>query len=132
MFMEDAPDGDVTPVGSPFAITAAIGIAVVATLVIGFAPGLVGRAGRARHVRARSVGRAVSAVVADANPIARGPIGFDEFMDVALYDPQVGFYMRGGGAGRRRDFLTSPEVGPLFGAVLARRARRVVGRARAA
>jgi len=48
-----------------------------------------------------------------------GPIGFDEFMDLALYDPAVGFYMQGGGAGRRRDFLTSPEVGPLFGAVIA-------------
>src|SRR5690606_25545762 len=30
------------------------------------------------------------------------------------------FYTGGGGAGRRRDFLTSPEVGPLFGAVVAR------------
>ena len=60
----------------------------------------------------------MSAVVADRIR-SQGPIGFDEFMDVALYDPQIGFYMRGGGAGRRRDFLTSPEVGPLFGAVLA-------------
>ena len=32
----------------------------------------------------------------------------------------MGFYARGAGAGRGgRDFLTSPEVGPLFGAVLA-------------
>ena len=30
-----------------------------------------------------------------------------------------GFYTTGGGAGRRRDFLTSPEVGPLFGTVVA-------------
>ncbi len=48
-----------------------------------------------------------------------GPLGFDEFMDLALYDPDVGFYMCGGGAGRQRDFLTSPEIGPLFGAVIA-------------
>jgi SAM-dependent MidA family methyltransferase len=40
-------------------------------------------------------------------------------MDDALYGAD-GFYTRGGGAGRRRDFITSPEVGPLFGAVLAR------------
>ena len=39
-------------------------------------------------------------------------------MDVALYSPG-GFYSAGGGAGRRRDFITSPEVGALFGAVLA-------------
>jgi SAM-dependent MidA family methyltransferase len=32
----------------------------------------------------------------------------------------LGFYETGGSAGRAGDFLTSPEVGPLFGAVLAR------------
>ena len=41
-------------------------------------------------------------------------------MEVALYDPARGFYGANGSAGRRGDFLTSPEVGPLFGAVLAR------------
>ena len=35
----------------------------------------------------------------------------------------------GGRAGRRGDFLTSPEVGPLFGAVMARALDAVVGRA---
>jgi SAM-dependent MidA family methyltransferase len=48
-----------------------------------------------------------------------GPVPFSVFMDEALYGPE-GFYVRGGGAGRGRDFLTSPEVGPLFGAVIAR------------
>jgi len=52
--------------------------------------------------------------------IARhGPVGFDVLMDTALYHPVHGFYASGGRAGRRGDFLTSPEVGPLFGAVLA-------------
>lgn len=45
---------------------------------------------------------------------------FDEYLERALYDPERGFYAAGGQAGRRGDFLTSPEVGPLFGAVLAR------------
>ena len=40
-------------------------------------------------------------------------------MERALYG-EHGFYSRGGRAGRRGDFLTSPEVGPLFGAVIAR------------
>jgi len=41
-------------------------------------------------------------------------------MEQALYGSE-GFYERaGGGAGRRGDFLTAPEVGPLFGAVVAR------------
>jgi SAM-dependent MidA family methyltransferase len=38
---------------------------------------------------------------------------------VALHGAE-GFFSSGGGAGRRADFLTSPEVGPLFGAVVAR------------
>ena len=63
---------------------------------------------------------------------AKGPIPFDEFMELALYERPTGFFTRGGGAGRAgRDFVTSPEVGPLFGAVVAACARRVVARARA-
>jgi SAM-dependent MidA family methyltransferase len=49
-----------------------------------------------------------------------GPLRFDEFHEAALYDPQEGFFAGAGRAGRRGDFLTSPEVGPLFGAVVAR------------
>jgi SAM-dependent MidA family methyltransferase len=52
---------------------------------------------------------------------AHGPLGYDEVVELALYHPQFGFYETGGGAGRGGgDFLTSPEVGPLFGAVIAR------------
>ena len=52
---------------------------------------------------------------------AVGAISFERFMELALYG-EDGFYTRaeGGSAGRRGDFITSPEVGPLFGAVLAR------------
>ena len=49
-----------------------------------------------------------------------GPLRFDEYVEACLYDPAGGFYASGGAAGRRGDFITSPEVGPLFGAVLAR------------
>ena len=56
---------------------------------------------------------------------SRFPVGtsvsFAQFMDLALYDESLGFYATTGRAGRRGDFLTSPEVGPLFGALLARR-----------
>ncbi len=44
---------------------------------------------------------------------------FDEFVEAALYDPDHGFYTTVGSAGRRGDFITSPEAGPLFGAVIA-------------
>lgn len=46
-------------------------------------------------------------------------IPFSEFMDRALYGDH-GFYTSTGRAGRRGDFITSPEIGPLFGAVVAR------------
>ncbi len=50
---------------------------------------------------------------------AGGALRFDAFMSIALYGHH-GFYTGAGRAGRRSgDFLTSPEVGPLFGAVLA-------------
>jgi len=54
--------------------------------------------------------------------IARhGPVPYADVVAAALYDPEHGFYAGGGGrAGRGGDFLTSPEVGPLFGAVVAR------------
>ena len=39
-------------------------------------------------------------------------------MDLALYS-EHGFYSTTGRAGRRGDFITSAEVGPLFGTVLA-------------
>jgi SAM-dependent MidA family methyltransferase len=47
------------------------------------------------------------------------PLQFDEYLTVVLYGAH-GFYTTGGQAGRRGDFITSPEVGPLFGTVLAR------------
>src|SRR4051812_3514139 len=50
-----------------------------------------------------------------------GAISFAEYMELALYEPTEGFFTRGGGAGRAgRDFVTSPEVGSLFGMVIAR------------
>ncbi|MGI8792880.1 MAG: SAM-dependent methyltransferase, partial [Acidimicrobiales bacterium] len=50
----------------------------------------------------------------------QGPLGFDQVVEAALYG-EGGFFASGGGAGRDgADFITSPEVGGLFGAVLAR------------
>lgn len=51
---------------------------------------------------------------------AGGALRFDRFVHECLYGVD-GFYTSGRGrAGRRGDFITSPEVGPLFGAVVAR------------
>jgi len=58
----------------------------------------------------------ISAAIAAAG----GAIPFSEYMRLALYG-EGGFYTTSGRAGRRGgDFITSPEVGPLFGTVIAR------------
>lgn len=62
----------------------------------------------------------IRAAIAAADPVGgQRAISFERFMDLALYG-EHGFYNSGGLAGRRGDFITSPEVGPLFGSVLAR------------
>ena len=51
---------------------------------------------------------------------AEGPISFAAFMETALYDPSVGYYRSGRATvGREGDFLTSPELHPLFGYAVA-------------
>jgi SAM-dependent MidA family methyltransferase len=79
------------------------------------------RAGR--HGQLRRVGGALIAVAAAvAADIRRhGPLPVERVLERALYDAEGGFYEAGGRAGGRHgDFLTSPEVGGLFGAVVAR------------
>jgi len=45
---------------------------------------------------------------------------FSAFVERALYDPEYGFYAgQGQAGGRRGDFITSVEVGPLFAAIVA-------------
>jgi len=43
------------------------------------------------------------------------PISFAEYMHLALYQPGLGYYM----AGAQGDFITAPEVSPLFGQCVA-------------
>jgi len=51
---------------------------------------------------------------------ATGPLGFDQFMAAALYDPRHGFYAaETSRTGRRGDYFTSVSVGPVFGKLLA-------------
>ena len=49
-----------------------------------------------------------------------GPLSFARFMQLALYDPEHGFYAPGRlRVGKQGDFFTNVSVGPLFGRMLA-------------
>lgn len=68
---------------------------------------------------------ALAARIADAIAVAGGWLPFDRYMELALYTPGLGYY--GGGAvkfGRRpedgSDFVTAPELSPLFAQTFAR------------
>ena len=53
--------------------------------------------------------------------LSDGWIGFDEYMQLALYEPGLGYYSSGTQKfGEQGDFITSPEVSPLFAQTLAR------------
>lgn len=52
---------------------------------------------------------------------ADGPISFEQFMEMALYYPGLGYYTRPSNViGREGDFYTSPHLHPVFGAMLCR------------
>ncbi len=68
----------------------------------------------------------IRARIADAG----GSLSFAEFMQHALYAPGLGYYVAGStkfGAGG--DFVTAPEVSPVFGRVLARQCAEVLAEA---
>ena len=52
---------------------------------------------------------------------SEGPINFEVFMDMALYEPGLGYYTNESTTiGRAGDFYTSPHLHPIFGAMLGR------------
>lgn len=67
------------------------------------------------------------AAIRDAIDAQGGAIPFEQFMDMALYEPGLGYYAAGarklGAAG---DFITAPEVSPLFSRCLARQVAEVL------
>ncbi|MDP2675069.1 MAG: SAM-dependent methyltransferase [Dehalococcoidia bacterium] len=57
---------------------------------------------------------------------SEGALTFRDFMDAVLYHPQHGYYRsRREKMGREGDYLTSPEVSPIFGVLLGRQLREM-------
>lgn len=78
-------------------------------------------------------GERVQAYIAQQIDRAGGVISFAEFMHHALYSPGLGYYSAGAAKfGKDGDFVTAPEVSPLFGRVLARQCAPVLRQSRTA
>ncbi len=55
-----------------------------------------------------------------------GPIIFESFMDMALYDPEFGYYVsQGQRIGREGDFYTSSHLHAIFGAMVGKQIREM-------
>src|SRR5262249_13326130 len=73
--------------------------------------------------RSSSPSRRISEIVQE-----RGPMTVAAFMDLALYDPDAGYYARAAQrSGRAGDFFTSVDVGPVFGDLLPRQVIEMAG-----
>ena len=56
-----------------------------------------------------------------------GPMSFADYMQTALYEPGLGYYMAGSQKfGSGGDFITAPEISPLFGMCIASQCRQVL------
>ena len=55
-----------------------------------------------------------------------GPITFRDFMAMTLYEPRLGYYCSGRQTmGREGDYLTSPELSPVFSVMVGRQLREM-------
>src|SRR5215469_8760866 len=72
--------------------------------------------------------RAVVALIRERIRLAGGWIPFEQFMDLALYAPGLGYHSAGSvKLGPRGDFVTAPEVSDLFSRCVARQCAQVLG-----
>ena len=57
----------------------------------------------------------------------KGPLSFARFMEMALYEPRLGYYRAGWPTfGKNGDFITAPEISSLFGCCVARQCEQVL------
>ncbi len=66
-------------------------------------------------------------VIAERIESRGGLIGFDEYMRMSLYEPGLGYYSSATPKfGAQGDFVTAPEISPLFGFCIAQQAAAVI------
>jgi len=71
----------------------------------------------------------LQALIIEEIAASGGHIGFDRFMELALYAPGLGYYSAGSRKfGEAGDFVTAPELSTLFSRCLARQCAEVLGR----
>ncbi len=71
----------------------------------------------------------LAGVIAQRITDSNGWISFEEYMQLALYAPGLGYYSAGQQKfGEQGDFITSPEVSPLFARSLARPVAALIGK----
>ena len=71
--------------------------------------------------------QALAALIMSRIDAAGGALRFSRFMDLALYAPGLGYYSAGAAKfGPAGDFVTAPEISPLFARCLARNCAPVI------
>src|SRR5882672_6110545 len=76
---------------------------------------------------ARAHSDRVAALIRGEIASSGGWISFARYMELALYAPGLGYYSAGAKKlGKAGDFVTAPEISPLFGQTLARQVRQVM------
>jgi len=82
---------------------------------------------------ALSASRALRERIAAELRANAGWISFARYMDIVLHEPGLGYYAGGAAKlGAGGDFVTAPEMGPLFGRTLARQLAELVAKSRPA
>jgi len=98
----------------------------------GSAGGIKGAAKSVRELpipsaEAQAHSEQLAALIREEMDVNGGRIGFDRFMELALYAPGLGYYSAGSRKfGEAGDFITAPELSPLFSRCLARQCAEIL------